>query len=237
MSNRDDNISQEVLEKKTSRRSFLKRVGTAAAGVAVVAATATIPRPAKADQKPAVKPAMKYLFAERQNCTGCRACEYACSLHHEGLVRPSMSRIHVLKYRGVVDVPVICWHCEDSPCIKACPTTPKALVKDPKTNGIKLDPKLCLGGKCNKCMEACPTQFVRRNPDNGMPLMCDMCGGDPECVKACNEQAGNSLGACLIAGNSGFGVNMAYRNITAEDAGADMIQSMFYPNEDGERKE
>lgn len=237
MKERDDNIGEEILKKKTSRRGFLKRVGTAAAGVAVAAATGTVPKPAEAAEKPVAKPVVRYLFAERQNCTGCRACEYACSLHHEGVVRPSMSRIHVLKYRGVVDVPVICWHCDDSPCIKACPTTPKAIEKDPETNGIKLDAKLCLGAKCNKCMEACPSEFIRRNPDNGMPLMCDLCGGDPECVKACNEQAGNPLGPCLMGGKIGFGVNMAYRNVTPEDAGADLIQSMFYPNEDGERKE
>lgn len=237
MKKKDDEISQDLLEEKTSRRSFLKKIGTAAAGVAVVAATGKVTAPATAAEKPAAKPVMKYLFAERLNCTGCRACEYACSLHHEGVVRPSMSRIHVLRYKGVVDVPVICWHCDDAPCIKACPTTPKAIEKDPKTNGIKLIANLCIGAKCNKCIEACPSQFIRRSPDNGMPLMCDMCGGDPECVKACIAQSGNPLGPCLMTGKVGFGVNMAYRNVTPEDAGADLLQNMFYPNEDGERRD
>lgn len=109
---------------------------------------------------------MKYLFAVRENCTGCRACEYACSLKHEGVVRPSAARIHVTKYASVVDVPVICWHCDDSPCIHACPTTPTAIKKDPETGAIKhIDDKTCLGAKCNKCIEACPAGYLRRNPD------------------------------------------------------------------------
>lgn len=237
MTEKEEHRSQRVLGKKTSRRAFLKSVGTAAAGAAVAAAAVGAgSTSAKAASEPAVKPSMRYLFAERQNCVGCRACEYACSLHHEGVVWPAKSRIHVYKHKGVVDVPVICWHCDDAPCIKACPTTPKAIVKDPKTNGIKLDETLCLGAKCNKCIEACPSGFIRRDEEKGMPLMCDLCDGDPECVKACEAQAGNPVGPCLMAGKLGFGVNQAYRNVTPEEAGEDLLTNMFYPNENGERR-
>ncbi len=222
-------------DKKTSRRAFLKSAGTAA-GIALASTTMGTARRATAAEPEKTNPQMKYLFAERQNCVGCRACEYACSLHHEGVVWPAKSRIHVYKHKGVVDVPVICWHCDDAPCIKACPTAPKAIEKDPKTNGIKLDAKLCLGAKCNKCIEACPSKFIRRDDENGLPLMCDLCDGDPECVKACEAQAGNPVGPCLMANKLGFGVNQSYRNVTPDEAGEDLINYMFYPNEDGERR-
>ena len=227
---------EKFLDKKTSRRSFLKGVGSAAGVALATGSMLGTVRPAAAAEAEKAKPESRYLFAERQNCVGCRACEYACSLHHEGVVWPAKSRIHVLKYKGVVDVPVICWQCDDAPCIKSCPTTPKALVKDPKTGAIKLDAKLCLGAKCNKCIEACPSKFIRRDPEKGLPLMCDLCDGDPECVKACTAQAGNPVGPCLMAGKAGFGVNMAYRDVTPKEAGEDLLRSMFYPNETGERR-
>jgi Fe-S-cluster-containing hydrogenase component 2 len=178
---------------------------------------------------------MRFLFAERENCTGCRACEYACSVYHTDVVRPSVSRIHVLKYKDSIDVPVVCWHCEDAPCIAACPTTPKSIIADPKHNGIILNEKTCLGRKCLKCQEACPAQFVWANPDTGMPLMCDMCAGDPACVKACKDQSGNPQGPCLMTNKLGFGVNLAFRNVTPNQAGKDLLDLTFYPNVDGKR--
>ena len=233
---KDDKNVGKIMKKETTRRSFLKGA-SAAAGAAVAAAAIGSIKPAAAHAaQETPKPVMKYLFAERQNCVGCRACEYACSMHHEGIVRPALSRIHIFKYKGIVDVPVICHNCSDAPCIEACPTEPKALKRDPETNAIILDPELCEGAKCMKCQEACPAEFIRINPDNGLPLMCDMCGGDPECVKACLEQSGNPVGPCLMAGKLGFGVNQAYRDVTPEEAGEDLILRMYYPNTDGERR-
>jgi len=232
---REENKLHDVLEKETTRRGFLKGTAVAAAGGAVAIATVSIkPKVAEA-AKPEKKSVLRYLFAERQNCTGCRACEYACSVHHTGVVRPSVSRVRVMKHKGVVDVPVICWQCDDAPCIEACPTTPVAIKKDPKTNGIILDEKICLGAKCMKCQEACPAQCIPTNPDTGQPLMCDLCG-DPECVKACLTQSGNPQGPCLMANKMGFGVNIAYRDVAPEEAGEDLLKNFFYPNKTGKRR-
>ena len=162
MMEKEERKTPKILEKETSRRGFLKGAVATAGGVAALTTLGGLKPPAAKAAAPAKKPQFKYLFAERQNCTGCRACEYACSLKHEGFVRPSVSRIHVRKYFSVIDVPVICWHCDDAPCIKACPTTPKAIKKDPETNAIKyIDDKTCLGAKCNKCIEACPTSALK----------------------------------------------------------------------------
>lgn len=228
----------DLFQKETSRRGFLR--GTAVAAGSAVAIATVGGLSSKAAHAQAAPPApkkdlMKFLFAERQNCTGCRACEYACSVFHTGVVRPSVSRIHVLKYKDSIDVPVLCWHCEDAPCIAACPTTPKAIIADPNHNGIILNEKTCLGRKCLKCQEACPAQYVWVNPDTGMPLMCDMCEGDPACVKACNEQSGTPQGPCLVANKLGFGVNLAFRDVTPNRAGRDLLDLTFYPNVDGKR--
>ena len=63
--------------------------------------------------------------------------------------------------------------------------------------------------------------------------MCDMCGGDPECVKACLRQSGNPQGPCLMANTLGFGVNLAYRNVKPVKAGEDMLELVFYPSKGG----
>lgn len=245
----DDIERPEVVN--NSRRCFLKRSAQLAGGIALVslhsvaspAAAQTAPPQAAAPQpagpKAPMKPEdrMKYLFVQRENCTGCRSCEYACSQAHEkGAVRPAVARIHVKRFNAVVDVPVICWHCDDSPCVKACPTNPKAISKDKDTNVIKyIDDKTCLGSKCNKCIEACPSQFLRRHPDTGWPMFCDLCDGDPECVKACKSQAEDTAPA-LRTGKLGFGVNMAYRDVTPKEAAKALHVNLFYPNKDGERR-
>lgn len=226
-----------ILEKETSRRAFLKGTLVTAGGMAALATAGPIRLPQAKAAEPGRKPLYKHLFVERDNCTGCRACEYACSLKHEGTIRPSVSMIWVRRYHSAIDVPIICWNCEDAPCIKACPTTPVAITKDPKTGAVKfIDDKTCLGAKCNKCVEACPAGYLRRHPDTGWPIFCDMCDGDPECVKACEQQSGHPQGPCLRAGRLGFGVNMAYRAVTPDEAAKDLHTKLLYPNKEGERR-
>jgi protein NrfC len=237
----DEKKLPEVLKKETTRRDFLR--GSAAAAGSAIAITAIggiAPKKAEAQYATADVPgtppyAKKNLFAERNSCTGCRSCEVACSLFHTQTVRPALARIHVYKYKDIVDIPVLCWQCDDAPCIAACPTTPKSITRDAKTNGIILNEKICLGAKCMKCAEACPAQYVRQNPDTGQPLMCDLCNGDPQCSKACFEQSGNPQGPCLMSRPMGLGVNMAYREVTPEQAGKDLASLLFYPNVEGKR--
>lgn len=219
----------------TSRRAFLKGAAAVTAGGAFALWGYKGAKPAQAAEQP--KPVYNHLFAFRENCTGCRACEYACSMQHEKAIRPSVSRIYTTRYRDIIDVTSICWQCDDTPCIKACPTTPVAIKLDPKTKAIKfIDDKTCLGAKCNKCIEACPSKFLRRHPDTGWPLFCDMCDGDPECVKACAEYAGDPVAQCLRAEKLGFGVNMAFKEVDYEEASKYLLMNFFYPSKDGERR-
>ncbi|MDR0467018.1 MAG: 4Fe-4S dicluster domain-containing protein [Deltaproteobacteria bacterium] len=238
-----------------TRRVFLKQGAQAAVALPVAgallnipageAAAARAPAPAPAPTAtPAPTPApassrgMRYLFAQRANCTGCRACEYACSQYHDkDATRPAASRILIRRYKSIVDVPIICWHCEDAPCVKSCPTSPQAIKKDRATNIISyIDDKTCLGAKCNKCIEACPAKYLRRHPDTGRPMFCDLCGGDPQCVNACEQMAAGELAPTLLTKKSGGGVNLAYRDVTPEEAADALIGNLFHPNKDGSRR-
>ena len=193
--------------------------------------------PAPAAPAAAAAPKAKALHVERRRCTGCNSCVFACSLHHEGVVRPSVARMQVLRHQGIVDVPIICWHCPDAPCVKSCPTTPiRAIEKDPATNVVKyVDEKICLGAKCNKCIEACPPKYLMRHPDTGRPIFCDLCDGDPQCVKACDQQS-KETGQTLRCDAQIGGIHWSYREITPQDAIEGLMVAMYYPNLDGKRR-
>jgi len=131
-----------------------------------------------------------------ERCTGCRVCELVCSAAHEGDFRPSASRIQVLSFDETVqDLPIVCHQCPDAPCVEACPSG--ALYRDEETGVILVNEEECLG--CRSCVEACvvgldlvpPEQKLAiRFYENGQaPIKCDLCGGDPQCVKYCPTQA------------------------------------------------
>ncbi len=218
-----------------SRRHFLRNSGVLAVSLPL-AGMALTPRAYAAEEVKKAVAAAKSLMVERKNCTGCNSCVFACSMFHENEIRPSTARIHIRRYYGLVDVPIICWHCPDAPCVAACPTTPKAIEKDKATNVVRYtDEKLCLGAKCNKCMEACPPQYLRRHPETGKPLFCDLCGGDPQCVHACNRQSKES-GETLRSDPISGGLHLSYRDVTPQEAADGLMRKLFYPNLTGERK-
>jgi len=57
-----------------------------------------------------------------ENCSGCRRCEIACSLHHEGRIWLEASRIRVFMLIPGVEIPYLCFQCEEYPCVEACPS-------------------------------------------------------------------------------------------------------------------
>ena len=87
----------KVEKNEASRRDFLRGAFTATAGGLIVFTGIATPNPqvaiAQEKAKEAPKDVYKYLFATRKFCTGCRSCEYACSVKHEKMVRPSVAAI------------------------------------------------------------------------------------------------------------------------------------------------
>ncbi|MGE5593060.1 MAG: TIGR04076 family protein [Betaproteobacteria bacterium] len=126
-------------------------------------------------------PRPRMLVNERV-CAGCRACELICSFTHERKFSDLLSRIHVHKVdEDGIDRPMVCRQCGNARCVEACPNA--ALSRDPETRHIVVDEARCT--KCGLCAEACPFGAVVFHPSSGVPLICDLCGGDPECVKRC----------------------------------------------------
>lgn len=122
-------------------------------------------------------------------CSACRRCEIACSLHHEKRIWPEASRIRVFMLVPGAEVPHLCAQCHDYPCVEACPAD--ALSVSRETGAVLVDREKCTA--CGLCIEACPGRIPHLHPTENYALICDLCGGDPRCVKACQEGRWNAL--------------------------------------------
>lgn len=137
--------------------------------------------------KPAVVKGVKgwQLNVDFDKCSGCRLCELACSIKHFGVINPELSRIRVIRFYPGIDVPVYCRQCPEHPCIEVCPVD--ALSISYETGAIIVDKEKCI--KCGKCAKACPAEAIHYHPEEGWPLICDLCGLEPECAKICPQGA------------------------------------------------
>ncbi len=124
----------------------------------------------------------KLIDVDPDNCRGCRLCEMACSLKHERECSSAKSRIRVLKESDwAFDCPVFCLHCAEAPCIESCPA--EALCRDDQTGAVLVNDEACTG--CETCITVCPLHALVLSKEKEIILKCDLCGGDPECVKWC----------------------------------------------------
>lgn len=126
-----------------------------------------------------------YLYVDFRRCTGCFACETACENVHG-----SASRVFLAFARGL-PTPLMCRHCENSPCAAVCPE--QALVRH-ESDGVVALKNRCT--RCGWCAVACPFGVLTVTPFGleGI-LKCDLChsrrkdGKRPACVLTCPTSA------------------------------------------------
>ena len=127
---------------------------------------------------------IKRIFVIKEKCNGCRICELRCSFFHERFYAPSHSRIRVKKNeKEGIAVPNVCRLCYK--CIESCPEG--AISKSEKTGAVQIDSGKCTG--CRECVLACPSGVMYIHPVNNVAITCDLCEGEPQCVKYCPEKA------------------------------------------------
>jgi Fe-S-cluster-containing hydrogenase component 2 len=130
-----------------------------------------------------------WIARDLSKCSGCRKCEIICSLFHENRIWPEASRIRVFMLVPGLEFPHLCVQCSDYPCVEVCPT--EALSIDRKTGAVLVNEEKCIA--CGKCIEACPGRVPHMHPTEEHIVICDLCGGDPQCVKICREGGWNVL--------------------------------------------
>ena len=123
-----------------------------------------------------------------ERCTGCGLCVRVCEQQTDGCrdcgQHVRTSRIRILRDSTAgTSFAVLCQHCLDPLCLKACPN---GAISKGKDGVVRMDKRLCVN--CGLCIEACPECAPRRAAD-GNVVKCDLCGGEPACVEACPQGA------------------------------------------------
>jgi len=128
----------------------------------------------------------KALMINHEKCTGCRLCELVCAVKHDGISNPTRSRIKVMKWEmeGLY-IPMSCQQCEDAPCENGCPVG--AISRNETLNRVEVDQQICIG--CRTCVSVCPFGAMTFNAIDRQVIKCDLCDGDPQCVRFCDVKA------------------------------------------------
>jgi Fe-S-cluster-containing dehydrogenase component len=129
---------------------------------------------------------VRIVAVDPDSCVACRGCEYACAFRQSGDFERKASHIRVNFYpRERACVPLACMHCTDAWCLEVCPAA--AISRDAQTGAVTIDAARCAG--CKMCLLACPYGNVHFDTGSGVSRKCDLCGGDPMCVRSCTAGA------------------------------------------------
>jgi len=127
----------------------------------------------------------KRVFLDLNRCIGCHSCSAACYYAHGGNGAVSFAPLS----RGE-GIPSICRHCEEPPCVAACPRN--ALQKRDDGSIVRMK-MLCIG--CRSCAYACPFGVIDADLLSHVVSKCDLCvsrtseGKEPACVTGCPSGA------------------------------------------------
>jgi len=128
----------------------------------------------------------RVLVHDSSKCTACCTCMIACAMRHFGVADLEKSFIRIVFNEELrAFEAVYCHHCDNPYCLNVCPVD--AISKDEVTGIVRINPLICIG--CGSCTFACPLGIPRRDPQMRVAVKCDLCEGDPECVKQCPTQA------------------------------------------------
>ena len=139
---------------------------------------------------------MKSIFVNPERCVACKTCEVACALNRSSVSKrlpeaiyeavSPLSRVRVEATGTDNGFPIQCRHCDDAPCLDACPS--KALVRDPGGLVLVQDER-CIG--CWMCVMVCPFGAPQPFRHFRKAIKCDQCKGmdAPHCVEACPTRA------------------------------------------------
>jgi len=125
---------------------------------------------------------VKTITINPNKCVGCLNCLYECSFAQSGDFNEQNSNIRISYFaEESYCIPFTCAQCSKAWCMEICPAN--AISRNQETEAVEIDPNQCIG--CKMCMMACPTGDIHFDTQKRISIKCDLCGGDPSCVKHC----------------------------------------------------
>jgi carbon-monoxide dehydrogenase iron sulfur subunit len=129
-------------------------------------------------------------------CTGCMRCVTTCSTYNNGATSFSKARIHVMRHEGhaitrideedeLIFQALTCQQCDKPYCSYFCPA--RAIERNTDTGAMVINYDKCIG--CRMCIVACPFGAMRYDSAKKQTFKCQLCDGDPQCVKFCPQEA------------------------------------------------
>ncbi len=138
---------------------------------------------------------LRQIMVRSERCLGCHSCELACAVAHSDSKTlygplseeyPPQKRVFV-ETNGVVNFPLQCRQCQDTPCVHAC----MAGAMNIATDGlVQLKTDRCVG--CWMCVMACPFGVIAQMPIMHKAAKCDRCRDlayEPACIISCPTKA------------------------------------------------
>jgi Fe-S-cluster-containing dehydrogenase component len=125
---------------------------------------------------------MKRIAFDPLRCSLCGACMAACALIKAGKPDLSQSRIRIETAGSCVPLrAAVCRHCEEPACVTACMSG--IIDRDPETGLVTRRHEGCF--RCAACAVNCPVGACVQDEALNAFTACDLCGGDPLCVRVC----------------------------------------------------
>ena len=136
------------------------------------------------------------LLTDEDLCIRCKACEVHCKVWNRV---PAGLKLGVLLADGprmqdgrpaLRTLYMPCQHCDDAPCLTACPT---GAMRRRADGIVYVESGPCTG--CRSCLLACPWQVPQWDASAGKMRKCDFCrerldqGLQPACVTGCTTKA------------------------------------------------
>jgi len=180
-------VTETVTREATKTLTSTATVSTTITSTTTKETTTTVEKEVTKEVPVKYPKVKKVITYDPSICSGCSVCVQACSLYHFGESNPDWSAI-TLKIDPLdayfTEVKV-CHQCLAPSCMAACPTG--AIYIDENTGARCIDQEKCIG--CGMCAKACPFnnkgEIIKYISKTNTYFKCDLCGGDPQCVRLC----------------------------------------------------
>ncbi len=129
-------------------------------------------------------------------CTGCMRCMTTCSTYNNRATILAKARLQVARHEGhaiteideedeLIFEALACQQCDVPHCMHFCPVN--AINRNSETSAMVINYDKCVG--CRMCMSGCPFGAIRYDTLRKRVFKCELCDGEPQCVKFCPVEA------------------------------------------------